>query len=101
MWMPVLTAAFSTGQWLLDRQRQQRDKVPEQLLTEGYFEAMADDIESRLDQGMSMKEALQEVYGEQAPVLLRPAPKRRGKSWMIPLSVGAALALGLAFRQRG
>jgi hypothetical protein len=96
-----MTAALSAGQWMLDRQRQQQEKVPERLLTDGYFEAMADDIESRRDEGLSLEEALREVYGEQGPVLLRPAPKPRGKSWLIPVSVGAAaVILALAYRKR-
>jgi hypothetical protein len=95
-----MTAALTAGQWLLDRKQQSREEVPEQLLTEGYFEAMADDIEKRRNEGLSLREALEDVYGEQAPVLLRPAPKQRTLTWMIPASVGAALLLALAYRQR-
>lgn len=102
MWIPVMTAALTAGQWFLDRERHKQEKVPEQLLTNGYFEAMADDIEDRMEEGLSMKEALKQVYGEQAPVLLRPAPKRHSKAaWtVVPLALGAAVALGLAYRSR-
>ena len=58
MWTPVLTVVLTAGQWLLDREKQRRTKVPERLLTSGYFEAMAEDIESRLDDGLTLKEAL-------------------------------------------
>jgi hypothetical protein len=103
MWISVLTAAITAGQWLMDRERQQREKVPERLLTSGYFDAMADDIESRLDEGLNLKEALRQVHAEQGPVLLRPAPKRRGNAaWVIPVMAGGILALGVAvYRRRG
>jgi hypothetical protein len=101
MWISVLTAAITAGQWLIDRQRQQREKVPERVLTSGYFEAMADDIESRLDEGLNLREALQQVHSEQGPVLLRPAPKPRGNTaWLIPVLAGGILALGLAAYRR-
>jgi hypothetical protein len=103
MWISVLTSALTAAQWLVDRQQQQREKVPERLLTSGYFEAMADDIESRLDEGLNLKEALQQVHAEQGPVLLRPAPKPRSKAaWMIPVLAVGILAVGLAaYRRRG
>ncbi|MEX2303177.1 MAG: hypothetical protein WD733_19700 [Bryobacterales bacterium] len=103
MWISILTAAITAGEWLVDRQRQQREKVPERLLTSGYFEAMADDIESRLDEGLNLREALEQVHAEQGPVLLRPAPKPRSRAgWMIPVMAGGILALGVAaFRRRG
>jgi hypothetical protein len=71
------------------------------VLNSGYFEAMADDVESRLGEGLSLQEALRQVHAEQAPVLLRPAPKPRNKvGLLIPACIGAVLAVGLAYRLR-
>ena len=103
MWAPILTAALGAAQWLVDRKRQQqaREAVPVQLLTDGYFEAMAEDIQGRTHEGRDLKKALREVYEEQGPVLLRPVPKHSGdKGWIVVASVAAVAVLGLAYWRR-
>jgi hypothetical protein len=103
MWAPILSAALGTAQWLLERKRDQeaREGVPVQLLTDGYFEAMAEDIHVRMGEGRDLQRALREVYEEQGPVLLRPAPKDSlDTGWVVAGAVVAAAVIGLAYWRR-
>lgn len=77
MLVPLLTSAINVAQWFVERQEQREAKeaVPERVLTDDYFEAMAEDIRERVDQGQGLRRALKDIYGEQGPVLLRPAPE--------------------------
>jgi hypothetical protein len=103
MWARLLTTAFGAAEWLVERKRrrQAEESVPVQLLTDGYFEAMADDIQGRIGEGRDLKKALQDVYEEQGPVLLRPAPKQSlDTGWMVAASVAAVAVFGLAYWHR-
>jgi hypothetical protein len=85
-------------QWYVDRQNRRHPSaapVPERVLTDDYFEAMADDIAGRLDEGHDLRRALKETYREQGPVLLRPAPETSASNWVVPLLIVAAAGLGL------
>jgi hypothetical protein len=103
MWAPILATALSAAQWFVDRRRQQRAEaaVPVRLLTDGYFDAMAEDIHVRLGRGQDLKAALREIHDEQGAVLLRPAPKNSmDKRWIAAGCLAAVAAFALAYRRR-
>ena len=103
MWALALTTALGAAQWLTERKRQRlaEDAVPVQLLTDGYFDAMAEDIQGRVGEGQDLKRALRDIYTQQGPVMLRPEPKRRvNPKWIIAGALAGALAVGLASWRR-
>lgn len=103
MWAPVLATALGTAQWLVEqkRQRQAERTVPVQLLTDGYFDAMAEDIQGRVGEGQDLKRALRDIYAEQGPVTLQPAPKDPiAKKWILAGAIAGAVAVGLAYWRR-
>ena len=102
MLVPVLTGAITAAEWFVDRQKRREvaEAVPERLLTDDYFEAMAEDIEHRLEKGHDLRKALKSVYREQGPVLLRPAPAPSTTAWVVPLLIVAAAGLGLEYWSR-
>jgi hypothetical protein len=104
MWVPVLTAALTTGEWILERQKRKsrEEDIPVQQLTDAYFDAMADDIAQRLDRGKKLKDALKQVYLEQAPILLQPPPKIEGGKggWALPIAIAAGALVGIGYWRR-
>jgi hypothetical protein len=103
MWAPILARALSAAQWLVDRRRQrlERESVPVQLLTDGYFDAMAEDLHVRIGKGQDLRAALRDIYVAQGAVLLRPVPKKSvDKRWMVAGCAAAVAAFALTYRRR-